>query len=158
MKATAIKKIVIHCTAGFGNLASIQSYWKSLGWRTGGYHRVIATDGTIHKLYEFSHVTNGVKGYNHECIHISYIGGVDPNNYKVAKDTRTEEQKFSILSCIMEAQEWIADNGGNPAEVQILGHRDLSPDLNNNGIIEPNERSKECPSFDAIPEYKNLQQ
>lgn len=32
---------------------------------------------------------------------------------------------------------------------RILGHRDLSPDLNNDGKITPNEFIKACPSFDV---------
>ena len=35
----------------------------------------------------------------------------------------------------------------------ILGHRDLSPDLNGNGLIEPNEYLKQCPCFDVMKEY-----
>jgi N-acetylmuramoyl-L-alanine amidase len=38
----------------------------------------------------------------------------------------------------------------------ILGHRDTSPDLNGNGIVEPCEWLKECPSFDAAKEYARL--
>ncbi|MEG1573307.1 MAG: N-acetylmuramoyl-L-alanine amidase, partial [Bacteroidales bacterium] len=38
----------------------------------------------------------------------------------------------------------------------IQGHRDFSPDLNENGKIEPNEFVKECPCFDAQNEYKNI--
>ena len=30
-----------------------------------------------------------------------------------------------------------------------VGHRDLSPDLNHNGEIEPEEWIKECPCFHA---------
>ena len=29
----------------------------------------------------------------------------------------------------------------------VCGHRDLSPDLNGNGRIDPHERLKECPSY-----------
>ncbi|WP_218565127.1 MULTISPECIES: hypothetical protein [unclassified Pseudomonas] len=32
---------------------------------------------------------------------------------------------------------------------RILGHRDLSPDLNNDGKITPIEFIKACPSFDV---------
>ena len=34
-------------------------------------------------------------------------------------------------------------------EGRLCGHRDLSPDLNGNGEIEPEEWIKECPCFDA---------
>jgi len=39
----------------------------------------------------------------------------------------------------------------------ILGHRDLSPDLDGNGRIEPREWVKQCPSFDASLDYEDLQ-
>ncbi len=31
----------------------------------------------------------------------------------------------------------------------ILGHRDLSPDLDKDGVVEPNEWMKQCPCFNA---------
>lgn len=156
MESKNIKYIVIHCTAGFGDLKSIKKYWKDvLGWRTGGYHRIVKRDGKTHKLYPFHRQVNGVRNHNHECIHISYIGGVDPKNYKFAKDTRTNNQKESIIKNIMEAMKWLSDNGNDLSGVSIVGHRDISStDKNNNGVIDSWERTKECPSFDAIEEYK----
>ena len=41
-------------------------------------------------------------------------------------------------------------------DAMICGHRDFSPDLNGNGIIEPWEWMKACPCFDAIDEYQSL--
>jgi N-acetylmuramoyl-L-alanine amidase len=32
---------------------------------------------------------------------------------------------------------------------RIVGHRDLSPDLNHDGVIESREWIKQCPSFDV---------
>ena len=163
MKAENIEYIVIHCTAGFKPASQVQDYFlrpKSQGgrgWRTGGYHRIIELDGTIMHMYAFDTATNGVKGFSSKSLHISYVGGVDPNNYKRAKDTRTNEQKDSIEQCIIEALCWISNNGGDVSKVQILGHRDFSPDKNGNGIIEPEERIKECPSYEAKEEHKYLQ-
>lgn len=158
MRAKKIKYIVIHTTAGYGNIASIEKFWfEVLKWKTGGYHRIIEENGTINKMYDFDKITNGVKGFNTSCINISYIGGVEKKNVKIAKDTRTEAQKASLITCIIEAMIWIVNNGGDIEKVQILGHRDFSPDKNGNGIIESWERIKECPSFDAITEYKYLQ-
>ena len=31
----------------------------------------------------------------------------------------------------------------------VLGHRDLSPDRDGDGIVEPHEWRKACPCFDA---------
>ena len=36
----------------------------------------------------------------------------------------------------------------------ICGHRDLSPDLNGNGEIEPEEWVKACPCFDVTKEWR----
>jgi hypothetical protein len=38
----------------------------------------------------------------------------------------------------------------------VCGHRDLSPDKNGNGEIEPEEWMKACPCFDAEEEFKEL--
>lgn len=102
-----IKYITIHCTAGYGTIASIKKFWhEKLGWKTGGYHRIVDLDAKINKLYDFSVVTNGVKGFNPESIHISYTGGVEPDNVNKAKDSRTDAQKEAIISCIEEALLW----------------------------------------------------
>ena len=39
---------------------------------------------------------------------------------------------------------------------KICGHRDLSPDLDGDGEIEPNEWIKMCPCFNAKKEYENI--
>ena len=36
---------------------------------------------------------------------------------------------------------------------RLVGHRDLSPDLNGNGEIEPEEWVKECPCFNAADDF-----
>jgi N-acetylmuramoyl-L-alanine amidase len=137
-----VKYIVIHCTASWGTVDSVKRYWRNvLGWRNPGYHRFIDEDGTVHKLANYNAVTNGVRGYNNECIHISYKGGVDRNNVRIAKDTRTASQKEAIIDCIEDALKWLKTNGQNPDEVIIQGHRDF-----------PNV-AKDCPSFDAKKEY-----
>jgi N-acetylmuramoyl-L-alanine amidase len=99
-------------------------------------------------------VTNGVRGFNVESIHISYVGGVDPNDHTKALDTRTEAQKSSIERCIVEAINWLREQGRDVSkDLMVLGHREFSADQNRNGVIEAWERIKECPSFDAMFEY-----
>lgn len=155
-----INNIVIHCTAGFANAEAVQDYFTrprskgGRGWKTGGYHRIIETDGTIKKMYDFSKVTNGVKGFNDDTIHISYVGGVDKDNVNKAVDTRTPQQKVAIAACIIEAIDWCKNQGQDiTKDLGIVGHRDYSKDNNSNGVIEPWERIKECPSFDTMSEY-----
>ena len=36
---------------------------------------------------------------------------------------------------------------------KVVGHRDLSPDLNGNGEVEPMEWTKQCPCFDVGKEF-----
>lgn len=161
-RAKKIKYIVIHCSAGWSNYKGMQNYWfspkpKGLGWKTGGYNRVVMEDGEIIKAYDFETVTNGVLGFNDECIHICYQGGIDKVTKK-PKDTRTEAQKAGILTCIVEVFEWLKSEGIDTSEkgteVIILGHYQFSVDKNQNGSIDPNEKIKECPCFDALAEYK----
>jgi hypothetical protein len=38
-----------------------------------------------------------------------------------------------------------------------MGHRDLSPDLDGNGHIEPDEWMKQCPGFDVLMDYWDLE-
>ena len=150
-----IKRIFIHCSAGFGNVESIKRYWKSIGWKSVGYHRIIAEDGEVFQLAPYYKVTNGVKGYNSTSIHVCYIGGVDRENVNKAKDTRTEAQKKALI-CEIENALLYLKGFQSIEDVQILGHRDISEDKNLNGKVDSEERIKECPSFNAIPEYAHL--
>lgn len=135
-----IKYIAIHCTATqpTATVAAIQRYWRdSLGWKFPGYHLLIEPNGTIHRLLDFNGIANGVRGFNKESIHISYIGGVDKNGRPI--DNRTAVQKEAILKCIKEVIEW-SDNKC----LIIQGHRDF-----------PNQ-NKACPCFDAKAEYRGI--
>lgn len=135
-----IKYIAIHCTATqqTATVAAIQRYWRdSLGWKAPGYHLLIEPNGTIHQLLDFNGVANGVRGFNKDSVHISYIGGV--NKAGRATDNRTDAQKKAILECIDRVIEW-SDNKC----LIIQGHRDF-----------PNVK-KACPSFDAKAEYRGI--
>ena len=162
-RAPKIKYIVIHCTAGHTPADKVQDYFLrskekgGRGWNTGGYHRIIEKNGDIKEMYDFGVVTNGVSRYNSECIHISYVGGVNPNNVHQAQDTRTPWQIHSIEKCIIEALGWLKENGKDiRKDLMILGHYDFSVDGNKNGVIDSWERIKECPSFNALLEFNYL--
>jgi N-acetylmuramoyl-L-alanine amidase len=135
-----IDYIVIHCTATSqdANVSSIQRYWKDvLKWKSPGYHILIEADGTRNYLQPFDRPANGVRGFNQNSIHISYIGGIDAQGKAI--DNRTEAQKKSIITAIKSAIVW-SENGN----VIIQGHRDFS------------NVKKDCPSFNAKNEYKDL--
>ncbi len=143
-----IDKIIIHATATSQNttIDNIITYWKTtLNWKSPGYHYIITADGEVIKLASHDSITNGVKGHNSMAINIAYIGGIDKNNSPT--DNRTEEQKSSLLDLLFELIDEI------PTITSIVGHRDLSIDLDGDGIIEPHEWIKHCPCFNAIGEY-----
>jgi len=128
-----ISRIVIHCTATqqTATVQSILNYWKNVKkWNSPGYHFLIDPKGEVHKLLPIEHIANGARGFNHDSIHISYIGGVDSENNPI--DNRTQEQINAMLALIasLRLDDLIA-------QVPIVGHRDLP------GV------HKACPSFDV---------
>lgn len=152
-----IKRIVLHSTSGWNNQStqSIKNYWKNdLGWKQVGYHKLISDDGTIENLAPLSTVTNGVAGYNSDSVHICYKGGlVEIKNGKyIYGDTRSQAQKEAFAYAISDVLFELAKYQ-DVTEVRIVGHRDLSPDLNKNDITEEREWVKVCPTFNAMEEY-----
>lgn len=145
-----IKYLVVHCTASpqAQKVEAIVAYWKNvLKWHDPGYHVIILPTGEAVELLPIDKPSNGVKGFNANSINISYIGGVD--NHGKAVDNRTPEQKTTILRYLKKWKAMFPD-------AVIQGHRDFSPDKNGNGRVDPWERIKECPSFEAKTEYKDL--
>lgn len=144
-----IKRIFVHCTASSQNTTEVtlRAEFIRKGWRNPGYHYVIFPEGRIVQLLDESGVANGVKGYNLTAIHVAYVGGIDAEGRAV--DNRTAEQKSAIRQLLMELRH-------RYPKARILGHRDISPDENHNGKVDSWERIKECPCFDAIPEYQDL--
>jgi N-acetylmuramoyl-L-alanine amidase len=151
-----IDYIFIHCSAGHGDLESVRKFWREVrGWRGVGYHTFIDYDGHRHRVAPYNQIVNGVLGYNHRSIHICYRGGVLKSNTYIVSDSRSIKQKDGIILEISDALKYLQDN--QPIDqIRILGHRDASPDRNGDGIIEPWERIKDCPSFDAWQEYLHL--
>lgn len=153
-----VDTIVIHCSATRADVDytfedCIRDH-KARGFKKCGYHFYIRKDGTVHVGRLLSEIgAHAGKGFNANSIGICYEGGVrakgNPFNPKHASDTRTDKQKAAIVKCIAEAKAY-----GNIT--RIVGHRDLSPDLDGDGIVEPHEWIKMCPCFDAIAEYKHL--
>lgn len=147
-----ITGIVIHCSAtqegqDFGS-ADIDRWHRDRGFNGIGYHFVIRLDGTIETGRQLALAGAHTTGHNKNTVGICYIGGLDSSGK--AKDTRTPAQK--------EAMQWlvqaIRSNLPNGLGLPVKGHRDYSPDRNGNGKVDRFERIKECPCFDAIPEFE----
>lgn len=110
-------------------MKAIEKDWKeNRKWEGPGYHYLIEPNGTVNELLNIELMANGVKGYNAESIHISYIGGVDENNVPV--DNRTSEQKIAQMKLLLDLILKFPD-------AEIKGHRDFP------GV------KKACPSFDV---------
>ena len=154
-----IKNIVVHCTAGnqkqtakevvYFHTGPINKGCK--GWSAPGYHYVVEANGTVVNTWPVEKISNGVKDHNSNIINVCWVGGLDltkPKPYPPI-DNRTAAQKASLVRLLTELKRRFPG-------AKIVGHRDFSEDKNHNGIIDPWERIKDCPCFDAIPEYANL--
>lgn len=134
-----IKYIIVHCTAtkeGRNHTARDIDLWhRHLGWRCIGYNYVVKLDGTIEEGRDVDLIPSHAKGYNSNSIGVVYVGGLDA--YLNPKDTRTKEQKESLIKLLKELKRLYP-------YAKILGHRDL-----------PNVK-KACPCFDAKGEYKGI--
>ena len=153
-----IKLIVIHCSATRENqdysFVQLKKDHRLRGFTAAGYHIYIKRDGQVYTGRPLTTVGAHVAGHNKNSIGICYEGGLDINNH--AKDTRTEEQKHEITLQILSVLHKIRKAGGNVLAVRITGHRDLSPDLDGSGVVEPDEWVKMCPCFQAEEEYKDV--
>ena len=110
-----------------------------------GYHIIIRLDGTI----EYGRLIEELGAHckpNYGKIGCCYIGGLDENGKPC--DTRTPEQ-IVAMHRVTEALSIVF-----PTITTVKGHRDHSPDLNQNGTIEKFEWIKSCPCFDVQSEFK----
>lgn len=152
MDSKDIKYLVIHCSATPEGREYSREQIKQMhlerNFKDIGYHYLIHLDGSISKGRADNVPGAHVKGYNDKSLGICYIGGVASDG-KTPKDTRNIAQKDALVNLLMKLKR-------KYPLAKIVGHRDLSPDLNHNGIIESNEWLKSCPSFDAINEYKGI--
>lgn len=159
-----INKIVIHCSAtrnghrmGYDNhtAAEIIDGWHAKrGFKRQavnlsvnphlkhiGYHYVIDTDGYLETGRAIGEIGAHVKGHNKGSIGICLVGGIDDNGNAHGEFTA---QQWQALTSLLQS---LAEECPN---AKLYGHRDLSPDLNGDGKITPNEWTKQCPCFDVL--------
>lgn len=146
--AKKLKYLVIHCTATPEgrevSAADIKRWHTSVppvgrGWKQVGYTDLFHLDGTVERLVANNEdanvdpweITNGAAGYNSISRHIVYAGGVDADNVKIAKDTRTPAQCEAM-------KRYVLDFHRKHPTVKIVGHYQLA--------------AKACPSFD-VPQW-----
>lgn len=130
-----IKEIIIHCSATKEGkdytVSDIDKWHKRNGWKGIGYHYVVYRDGTIHSGRPVTEIGAHCQGHNANSIGVCYIGGLDSEGNP--KDTRTEEQKRSLLNLVRRLKE-------KYVFATIHGHSEYA--------------AKACPCFDAWNEYR----
>ena len=139
-----IDMIVIHCSATRADVPlsprQLDEMHRQRGFDGCGCHYYVRRDGEICTMRPVDRPGAHAKGYNQHSIGVCYEGGLDEQGRPA--DTRTELQKRSLRVLVrvlaMDFQ-----------TRRIVGHRDLSPDLDGDGVIEPEEWTKVCPCFDV---------
>ncbi len=146
-----INLIVVHCSATRGDSTlspeALDLMHRRRGFNGTGYHYYIRKDGTLHLTRSLERIGAHVKGFNTHSIGICYEGGLDCRGRPA--DTRTPAQRSTLRQLVGQLQEKFPG-------CRVCGHRDLSPDLNGNGEIEPEEWIKQCPCFDVAKEFKEF--
>ena len=147
-----ITLIIIHCSAtpqgvslSFEDCRHDHIFHRN--FRDIGYHFYLTRDGEIHRGRPLDKIGAHCQGHNRHSIGICYEGGLDCMGQP--KDTRTCWQKHSLRVLILTLLKEYPD-------CRICGHRDLSPDLNGNGEIEPEEWIKACPCFNAEKDWDKV--
>ena len=143
-----IHTLIIHCSATRADHdfteQQLEAAHKARGFTECGYHYYIRRSGLIITMRDVGKIGAHCLGHNQDSIGICYEGGLDSDG--IPTDTRTFQQKYALRSLIRCLQ---SDFPG----CHIYGHRELSPDLNGNGIIEPNEYVKLCPVYSVAAEF-----
>ena len=147
-----IDEIIVHCTASReGQEQTVEQIRRDhttpvskggRGWSDIGYHYVVYLDGTVHEGRNVDISGAHAEGHNSHSIGVVYVGGLEnrpgvPYAQLKPKDTRTEQQKASLMALLMDLRKLYPT-------ARIIGHRDVDT------------HGKACPSFDAKTEYKIL--
>lgn len=149
---TATELLVVHCSATRPTqdigVQEITQWHRQRGFDTVGYHYIIRRSGEVETGRPETAIGAHVKGHNARSVGICLVGGINAagkpdNNFTAAQFTALRELLGPLQSRYPEAR--------------VLGHRDLSPDLNGDGRITSNEFIKACPSFDVATWLKGAE-
>ena len=133
-----IKELIVHCSATPEgkdySIDTIRQWHLQRGFSDIGYHYIIYRDGSIHTGRDESIIGAHCTGHNTNSIGVCYIGGCASDG-KTPKDTRTLQQKESLLSLLKTLKVKYPN-------AKIYPHYKFA--------------AKACPSFNAEEEYKNI--
>jgi len=133
-----IRRIGVHHSAtNVGSQRVFENHWRTLGWRNGGYHEIILTNGDVEICYPPTVVTNGVGGHNADSYHICVVGNFRPNGAQP-----TAAQMRSLLERIRVNMSRL-----NVPVDRVLGHNEF-----------PNHRANTCPGQNMTTLRNQLRQ
>lgn len=142
-----IELIIIHCSATRADsdfsAQDVDTAHRYRGFSSWGYHYYVRKSGLIEGMRPEDVPGAHARGYNAASIGVCCEGGLDANDRPA--DTRTARQKEALHRLVARLLRDYPD-------ARVVGHRNLSPDLNYNGIVDPWERVKECPCFEVLAE------
>ena len=143
-KATSL--LVVHVTATPPSrdigVAEVRAMHKAQGWSDIGYNELIRRNGTSETGRGLDAIGAHVAGFNSVAFGLALVGGIDASGKP--EHNATPEQMASLER---RARELLV----RYPDAKLCGHRDLSPDKDGDGVIEPSEHIKACPCFDVIP-------
>lgn len=146
-----IDLIVIHCSASRADRdfteEDLEVCHRRRGFKGAGYHFYIRKDGNIKATRPLERIGAHAQGFNQNSIGICYEGGLDCKGRPT--DTRTPAQREHLWLLVRQILDTFPG-------CRVVGHRDLSPDLNKNGEIEPEEWVKACPCFEVKEEWEDV--
>lgn len=151
-----IDTLVIHCSAspnggslfadGYTPVQIIDAWHKARGFNRDygarvrqnpnleaiGYHYVIYTNGAVATGRALDEAGAHVKGHNACSIGVCLLG----------TDQFGREQWTALTGVVTGLTKAYP-------QLDVVGHRDLSPDRDGDGVVEPREWLKTCPGFDV---------
>ena len=139
---TNTEAIVWHCSAtppsrdiGSGDIDIMH---KARGWDGIGYALVIRRDGRLECGEDFKKAGAHAKGWNNKSVGIVLVGGVDEDG---KSENNFTEAQWVAAKHVFEFFTLLYPGADH------VGHRDLSPDTDNDGRIQRHEFMKDCPCF-----------
>lgn len=140
--------VVWHCSAtkpsAHIGAAQIREWHLAQKWSDIGYHLVIPRSGDIQTGRPLDVIGAHCAGYNSNSVAVCMVGGLDelgrsfinaPNQYTAA------QWEAALITAAFLRRLY--------PDARHVGHRDLSPDVNKDGKITPQEYLKTCPGFDV---------
>lgn len=145
MNTELVNLIVVHCSATKPDqnigAAELDAMHRDRGWRKIGYHFVIRRNGVVERGRRLNEQGAHVQSHNRNSWGICMVGGVGVDG-SIENNFTTEQ--FASLRTLLATLMYIPG-----MQKRVVGHRDLSPDLDGDGVIEKHEWVKGCPCFNV---------